>query len=77
MPLMWVHAEYIKLLRSISDGKVSDLTVEAGKRYFRARADRLLGSAADNACAACATWLAAIVLIPILASLVWKTREAA
>jgi ABC-type spermidine/putrescine transport system permease subunit I len=25
--------------------------------------------------AACATWLAAIVLAPIVASLVWKTRE--
>ena len=42
MPLMWARAEYIKLLRSICDGKVSDLTVAAGKRYFRARADRQL-----------------------------------
>ena len=25
MPLMWAHAEYIKLLRSASDGKVYDV----------------------------------------------------
>jgi glucoamylase len=42
MPLMWAHAEYIKLLRSIRDGKVSDLIVEVAKRYLRARADRQL-----------------------------------
>jgi glucoamylase len=42
MPLMWAHAEYIKLLRSIRDGKVSDLIVEVAKRYLRVRADRQL-----------------------------------
>ena len=42
MPLMWAHAEYIKLLRSVRDGKVSDLIVEVAKRYLRARADRQL-----------------------------------
>ena len=42
MPLMWAHAEYIKLLRSIRDGKVSDLIVEVAKRYLRTRADRQL-----------------------------------
>jgi len=42
MPLMWAHAEYIKLLRSVHDGKVSDLTTEVAKRYLRAPADRQL-----------------------------------
>ena len=42
MPLMWAHAEYIKLLRSVRDGKVSDLIVEVAKRYLRAHADRQL-----------------------------------
>ena len=42
MPLMWAHAEYIKLLRSIRDGKVSDLIVEVAKRYLRAHAYRQL-----------------------------------
>ena len=37
MPLMWAHAEYIKLLRSVRDGKVSDLIAEVAKRYLRAR----------------------------------------
>jgi glucoamylase len=33
MPLMWAHAEYIKLLRSVSDGRVFDLVPEVSDRY--------------------------------------------
>ncbi|MGH9321725.1 MAG: glycoside hydrolase family 15 protein [Vicinamibacteria bacterium] len=33
MPLMWAHAEYIKLLRSQRDGKVFDLVPEVAERY--------------------------------------------
>jgi glucoamylase len=38
MPLMWAHAEYIKLLRSARDGRVSDLIDEVAERYPGARA---------------------------------------
>ena len=42
-PLVWAHAEYIKLLRSVADGKIFDTisvvaeryAVEPGKRSFR------------------------------------------
>ena len=34
MPLMWAHAEYIKLLRSSKDGKVYDAIPEVAKRYL-------------------------------------------
>jgi len=34
MPLMWAHAEYVKLLRSVSDGHVFDLIPEVAKRYL-------------------------------------------
>jgi glucoamylase len=34
MPLMWAHAEYIKLLRSASDGRVFDLIPEVASRYI-------------------------------------------
>ena len=34
MPLMWAHAEYIKLLRSRADGKVFDLIPEVAERYL-------------------------------------------
>jgi len=34
MPLMWAHAEYIKLLRSVSDGRVFDLIPEVRDRYL-------------------------------------------
>jgi glucoamylase len=40
MPLMWAHAEYIKLLRSVRDGKVSDLIADVAKRYLGNRANR-------------------------------------
>jgi glucoamylase len=33
MPLVWAHSEYIKLLRSASDGKVFDLIPEVAARY--------------------------------------------
>lgn len=43
MPLMWAHAEYIKLLRSTHDGRVFDLIPEVAKRYIedRSRCKRL------------------------------------
>ena len=34
MPLMWAHAEYIKLLRSVQDGKVYDLVPLVAERYL-------------------------------------------
>jgi len=34
MPLMWAHAEYMKLLRSTADGKVYDAIPEVAKRYL-------------------------------------------
>ena len=41
MPLMWAHAEYIKLLRSTADGQVFDLIPEVADRYReRGRARR-------------------------------------
>jgi glucoamylase len=33
MPLVWAHAEYLKLLRSIEDGRVFDRIPEVEKRY--------------------------------------------
>jgi glucoamylase len=35
MPLVWAHAEYIKLLRSLRDGKVFDLPPQPVERYQR------------------------------------------
>ena len=37
MPLMWAHAEYIKLLRSVGDGKISDMIDDVAKRYLGER----------------------------------------
>jgi glucoamylase len=34
MPLMWAHAEYVKLLRSTLDGAVFDLVPEVAARYL-------------------------------------------
>jgi glucoamylase len=42
MPLMWAHAEYIKLLRSAADGKVYDSIPEVSQRYLGDRKNRKL-----------------------------------
>ncbi len=34
MPLVWAHAEHIKLLRSLQDGKVFDMPTHARQRYL-------------------------------------------
>jgi glucoamylase len=39
-PLMWAHAEYVKLLRSVRDGRVFDQIPEAAARYCRGRTPR-------------------------------------
>jgi glucoamylase len=40
MPLMWAHAEYIKLLRSTADGKVYDAVPEVSERYLGKRTNQ-------------------------------------
>lgn len=37
MPLMWAHAEYIKLLRSVRDGVVFDRIPEVAERYLKGK----------------------------------------
>ena len=37
MPLMWAHAEYVKLLRSVVDGRVFDLIPVVAERYLEKR----------------------------------------
>lgn len=37
MPLMWAHAEYIKLLRSVKDGQVYDCIPIVAERYLNKR----------------------------------------
>jgi glucoamylase len=34
MPLVWAHAEYVKLLRSLRDGRVFDMPAQTVKRYL-------------------------------------------
>jgi glucoamylase len=36
MPLLWAHAEYVKLRRSLRDGRVFDTPLEALERYVKA-----------------------------------------
>lgn len=40
MPLMWAHAEYIKLLRSLRDGAIFDLVPVVADRYLKKRGRR-------------------------------------
>ena len=43
VPLLWAHAEYIKLLRSSRDGKVFDRIDVVADRYQKETADRYHG----------------------------------
>jgi glucoamylase len=38
MPLVWAHAEYVKLTRSIEDGRVFDMPPQTAKRYLDGQA---------------------------------------
>jgi glucoamylase len=38
MPLVWAHAEYVKLLRSATDGRVFDRIESLAERYTKPRA---------------------------------------
>lgn len=42
MPLMWAHAEYIKLLRSVADGQIFDLIPVVAERYLHGRGSKSL-----------------------------------
>jgi len=35
MPLVWAHAEYLKLQRSLRDGRVFDLPPQTVQRYLK------------------------------------------
>ena len=37
MPLVWAHSEYLKLLRSVADGRVFDRIDVVEKRYGSSR----------------------------------------
>jgi glucoamylase len=37
MPLVWAHAEYVKLLRSVADGRIYNLIEPVAERYLRQR----------------------------------------
>ncbi|HEY5312242.1 MAG TPA: glycoside hydrolase family 15 protein, partial [Pirellulales bacterium] len=39
MPLVWAHAEYVKLRRSLHDGKVFDMPAQAARRYLVEKTD--------------------------------------
>ena len=43
MPLVWAHAEYVKLLRSLADGRVFDLPPQGRQRYLVDRGDVAAG----------------------------------
>lgn len=39
MPLVWAHAEYVKLLRSLRDGQTFDMPPQTVKRYLKEKKD--------------------------------------
>jgi glucoamylase len=39
MPLVWAHAEYVKLRRSLQDGRVFDMPPQPVQRYIKERTE--------------------------------------
>jgi glucoamylase len=46
-PLVWCHAEYLKLLRSVADGKIFDTISVVEERYAKSAADRKFKSGVE------------------------------
>jgi glucoamylase len=42
MPLVWAHAEYIKLIRSLRDGRIFDTPPQTVERYIKNKTESLL-----------------------------------
>jgi glucoamylase len=51
MPLVWAHAEYVKLLRSLSEGHVFDMPPQTVQRYIKTKTEsKLLSWRLNNKC---------------------------
>ncbi len=54
MPLVWAHAEYVKLRRSLADGRVFDMPAQTVRRYLVERRQAAHASwRLNNKCRAC------------------------
>lgn len=76
MPLVWAHAEYVKLRRSLRDGKVFDLPPQPVRRY---QVDRVVSSLAtwrlDQRCAAVVAGATLRIELPAAAVVHWSADE--
>jgi len=50
MPLVWAHAEYAKLVRSLHDGRVFDMPQQPYERYVRTRTECTVSVWAPHGC---------------------------
>jgi glucoamylase len=74
MPLVWAHAEYVKLLRSLRDGRVFDMPVQTVERYIKAKTEsRRLSWRFNNRCQAIPAGMALRVELLAAAMVHWST----
>ena len=72
MPLVWAHAEYAKLVRSLHDGRVFDMPQQPYERYVRKRRVASVAVwAPHNRCRTLHEGTTLRVQLPCAASVVW------
>lgn len=74
MPLVWAHAEHIKLLRSLADGRVFDMPSQPRERYqIEGVRSRLAAWRFNNKCRSLLAGHVLRVELPAAASIHWST----
>jgi glucoamylase len=74
MPLVWAHAEYVKLLRSLADGRVFDMPPQTHRRYVvEKRGARYASWRPDRQAQSMKAGLILRIELPAAASIHWST----
>ena len=74
MPLVWAHAEYVKLLRSLSDGRVFDLPPQTVQRYIKEKVgSNRVNWRINNKCSSIPAGKVLRLQLPAKAAVHWST----
>ncbi len=76
MPLVWAHAEYVKLRRSLADGRVFDMPLQTVQRYLVERRQAAHVSwRLNNKCRACPAGRTLRIEAPKPATVRWSADD--
>jgi glucoamylase len=76
MPLVWAHAEHVKLLRSLADGDVFDMPPQPRRRYqIDNVGTRFCAWRSNNKCRGMAAGLIVRIELPAVAVVHWSADD--